>query len=231
MIDLNLDPHQMVDSALIRINADPLNYEAITKIELNRVLNVAQAGVIRTADVITNPSSISQGFDQLQYGNWIHGLPFDFVEVIKTVSFFLSLILLILFFSIWLRLRPMNKPDISITDEITPPQPVPGGPMMARWQEIMNHMDSVKEAEWKFAIIEADKLVEEALRKGGFPGDTLGEKLSLIHPDQLAGLDGLWEAHKVRNHVAHDFNYFLRYTEAKYAINQYERALRELEAI
>ena len=224
----------MIDTALGRISTSLVDYGAVTRAALDRVLDVTQGSAFQVADALASPSSAGVGKYQLSAVNWtewLHGLPFDFVEVLKTISFFVTLILLILFFSIWLRLRPLNKPEMTITDEIIPPSPAPGGAMSARWQEIRNHMDSVKEAEWKFAVIEADKLLEEALRKAGFPGDTLGERLSLIQPEQLQGLDGLWDAHKVRNRLAHDFNYFLRYTEAKNAINQFERALRELGAI
>lgn len=229
----SLDPYQMVNDALSRVNASPFDYEALTKAALDRVLNVTSTAALNTADAMAS-TSVQVGrfrFVDINWAAYLHGLPFHFIEIWKTISFFASLILAILFFSIWLRLRPLNRPEISLAEEITPPQPAPGGPMTARWQEIMDHMGSVKEAQWKFAIIEADKLAEDALKKAGFPGDTLGERLALIQPGQLQNLEGLWEAHKIRNRVAHDLQYFLRYTEAKHAIAQYEGALRELGAL
>jgi len=59
----------------------------------------------------------------------------------------------------------------------------------------------------------------------------MGDILMNIQPGQLTTLQGLWEAHKIRNRLVHDINYFLRYTEAKRAVGLYEKTLRELQAI
>ncbi len=70
--------------------------------------------------------------------------------------------------------------------------------------------------------------MDDVLRKAGFPGDMLGERLMNIQDGQLTTLDGLWEAHKIRNRLVHDTDYFLRYSEAKRAIEAYEQTLKEL---
>lgn len=111
------------------------------------------------------------------------------------------------------------------------PEPASGGALTSKWGEIMRHFESEKEAEWKFAIIEADKLVDDLLKSAGYPGDTTGERLMGIEKVQLLSLDGLWEAHKIRNKLAHDTNYFLRYAEARRAIQFYEKTLEELQAL
>ncbi len=113
-------------------------------------------------------------------------------------------------------------------EEEAPPS---SGAYAARWGEIVRHMDSAKETEWKFAIIEADKLIDLVLKRAGFPGDTLGERLTNAQLGQIQTLEGLWQAHKVRNRIAHDLDYFLRFTEAKQAIEQYAASLREFQAI
>lgn len=106
-----------------------------------------------------------------------------------------------------------------------------GGAIQSRWEEIMRHMGSDKEAEWKFAIIEADKLVNDSLMTAGYLGDTMGERLMSIQKEQLVSIDGLWEAHKIRNKIAHEVNYFLRYAEARRAIQLFESVLQELGII
>ena len=109
-------------------------------------------------------------------------------------------------------------------------EPAYGGASQSRWEEILSHVDSAKEAEWKFAIIEADKLVDDLLKHAGYLGDTMGERLMNIEKGQIANLDGLWEAHKIRNKLVHDVNYFLRQAEARKAIQLYENILKELGA-
>lgn len=115
------------------------------------------------------------------------------------------------------------------------PGPVTGEsaarPLGVRWNEVTSHLDSPREADWKVALMEADKLVDDALAKAGFPGDTFGDRLTNIRPGMLVSLDGVWWAHKVRNRLAHEMDYFLRYTEARQAIGYYEQALRELQLI
>lgn len=111
------------------------------------------------------------------------------------------------------------------------PEAASGGAGQSRWEEILRHVDSAKEAEWKFAIIEADKLLEDTLKQAGYPGDSMGERLLSIEKGQLLSLDGLWEAHKVRNKLVHDMNYFLRQAEARKVIQLYEDTLRELSAL
>jgi len=99
-----------------------------------------------------------------------------------------------------------------------------------RWQEINNHLDSINESEWKFAVIEADTIVDTMLRDL-FPGETMGERLMNIDKTKLLSIDGLWEAHKIRNRLAHDPNYFMRHAEAVRAIKLFEITLKEIGAL
>ena len=123
------------------------------------------------------------------------------------------------------------RDQIAIQEQAAvPSEPSEGGPVQNRWNEILSHIDSVREGEWKFAIIEADKLVDDQL-KNFFPGETMGERLMNIDKTNLLTIDGLWEAHKVRNRLAHDTNYFLRHAEAVRSIRLYEATLKELELL
>lgn len=108
------------------------------------------------------------------------------------------------------------------------PEAALGGALPSKWEEIMRHAESPREAEWKFAIVEADKLVDDILKSAGYAGDTMGERLMNIEKGQLTTLEGLWEAHKVRNKLVHDSNYFLRYAEARRAVELYKNTLHEL---
>lgn len=107
----------------------------------------------------------------------------------------------------------------------------PTGILRDRWNGLLKHLDSTHEAQWKIAVIEADKLVDDALAKAGYSGDTFGDRLSNIRPGTLLSLDGIWWAHKVRNRLAHEVDYFLRYTEARQAVGYFEAALSELQLI
>ena len=151
---------------------------------------------------------------------------------LKLASALASLVFLGLAVYFIIQLRKLIAIKIKLAlDSLKKHEPAAGGAIESIWGEILRHADSAKEAEWKFAIIEADKLVDDILKKGGYPGDSMGERLTNIQKEQLLSLDGLWTAHKIRNKLAHDSAYFLRYAEARQAIKFYEEALRELNAI
>lgn len=159
------------------------------------------------------------GFGQDQ--NW---------NVVKLILTIVSVLLGVLFVIVVIKINKLAAVKINLAKELLPPQPATSG-SNARWDEIEKHINSTREAEWKFAVIEADKLVDELLKNAGFAGDTMGDRLMNIQPGQLTTLQGLWEAHKIRNRLVHDTNYFLRYTEAKRAVGLYEKTLKELQAL
>ena len=150
------------------------------------------------------------------------------LEILKSIGFLVSLIFAVLLLWVILRSREKIADELEeIKTVLNPPKPGEGK-YDARWKEVREHLTSFREAEWKFAIIEADKIAEAALREAGFPGETIGERMMLITKDQLVSIDDLWGAHKLRNVIAHDPNYQVKYAEVREAIERYEKALREL---
>jgi hypothetical protein len=121
--------------------------------------------------------------------------------------------------------------EVQATPQDGEPPAIVAGVLRDRWNGILAHLDSTRESDWKTAVLEADKLVDDALAKAGFPGATFGDRLSNIQPEALLSLDGVWWAHKVRNRLAHEVDYFLRYTEARQAVGYFEAALAELQLI
>lgn len=151
---------------------------------------------------------------------------------VKTIALYLSVVLAALAVYFIIQFQKLVKQKLEVMKSLLHiPETASGGGVISRWGEIVRHFESIKEAEWKFAIIEADKLVDDLLKQAGYLGDTMGERLMNIEQGQLLSLQGLWEAHKVRNKLAHDTNYFLRYAEARQAIKFYEEALKELGII
>ena len=164
-------------------------------------------------------------------GSGLEGAISDTFHGLKILSFFLTVTLAVVLVVVMVKLAGLYGGKLSpkkIMDSINPPTPTAGGGVAARWDEIIRHIDSVKETEWRYAIMEADKLVDHLLQKAGFQGDTMGERLKGIAPGTLLSVQNLWDAHKIRNLIAHETGYTLRYAEARDAIRNYEKALREL---
>jgi hypothetical protein len=102
------------------------------------------------------------------------------------------------------------------------------GPKNNRIQDVMTHIGSDSPNDWKLAIIEADIILDEILKNAGYAGNSLGERLKSIAPSQLQSLDDAWQAHKVRNQVAHaGADFILTRKLAEDTIKQYRRVFYE----
>ena len=109
---------------------------------------------------------------------------------------------------------------------------MPENPIAARFARLLKHLDSGRESDWRLAIIEADVLLDEMVTGMGYRGDSLGEKLKGIEKSDFTTLAEAWEAHGVRNKIAHDGAAFLlSEREARRVIGLYEQVLREFRYI
>jgi hypothetical protein len=100
------------------------------------------------------------------------------------------------------------------------------------WNSIRSKLLSDNPSDWKLAIIEADIYLDRVLDQKGFYGDTLGDKFKQITPDKLPSIQIAWEAHKVRNRIAHDgADFFLTMPESRRVLSYYEIVFRDLEVI
>ena len=98
----------------------------------------------------------------------------------------------------------------------------------AVWLEIEQKINSVNQGDWRLAILEADVLLFEMLEQMGLPGQNLGEKLKSADSSFFNTLNEAWQAHKVRNIIAHEgAGYKLSYNEAKRTIDLYRRVFEE----
>ena len=97
-----------------------------------------------------------------------------------------------------------------------------------RFEQIKFHLDSNNPNDWRLAIIEADIVLGELLDKRGYAGSSIGEQLKSISPRQLQTLDEAWEAHKVRNQIAHaGADFILTKKLARDTIGRYQRVFTE----
>ena len=80
---------------------------------------------------------------------------------------------------------------------------------MAHWKRIGEMMAQPGMEQTKSAIMEADKLFDIALRQHGFKGETMGERLKDARQffQNNAIYQGVWEAHKLRNALAHEVGF------------------------
>jgi hypothetical protein len=80
------------------------------------------------------------------------------------------------------------------------------------------------------AVIDADNLFDEALKKSNYRGKTMGERLVAAQRD-ITDNDAVWYAHKLRNRLVHEPSVRLRENEAKNALAGFRRGLKDLGAL
>jgi hypothetical protein len=98
------------------------------------------------------------------------------------------------------------------------------------WAKITGRLETGLESEYKLAVIEADSILNDILKRMDFGGETLGERLEKLTAATLPNLKQVWEAHKIRNNIVHDPDYRLSLDETRRALVIYEQALRDLQA-
>ena len=80
------------------------------------------------------------------------------------------------------------------------------------------------------SVIDADKLLDHALRRRGFKGKTMGERL-VSAQKSLTNNDAVWYAHKLRNRLVHEPEARLKEREAKAALAGIRQGLQDLGAL
>lgn len=101
-----------------------------------------------------------------------------------------------------------------------------------RWKKVLDQLGMPNESDWRVAIIEADNILGDMLLKMRYVGDTIGEKLKSIEPSDFLTLPHAWEAHKMRNRIAHEGAEFrLSHRESQRIIELYKKVFEEFHYI
>ncbi len=97
-----------------------------------------------------------------------------------------------------------------------------------KWTELLSRVKSPEGM--MLAIIDADKLLDEALKGHHLKGKTMGERL-VAGQRLLKDNDAVWYAHKLRNRLVHEPNVRLKKKEAQGALSGFRQGLRDLGAL
>lgn len=99
-----------------------------------------------------------------------------------------------------------------------------------KWLKIENGLTKADTRSYNFSVLEADKLLDKALKEMGVPGQSMGEKLKKLG-NRLPNLNQIWYAHKLRNQIVHESDFQISYDDAKRALRNFRQALKNLGAI
>ncbi len=99
------------------------------------------------------------------------------------------------------------------------------------WERVLQYQRSENPNDWKQAIIAADTMLDELVKSMQYPGETLGERLKQVEQSDFKTLDRAWEAHKVRNLIAHEGGYELTERVARETLANYRAVFEEFHVI
>ncbi len=99
------------------------------------------------------------------------------------------------------------------------------------WQQIKERLATSDPQQWKLAILEADKILNNILKMSGYLGQTLEDKLELITPAQLANVEDVVKAHRVCHKISTEPDFMLTQEEALTVMTIYRDSFRALNLI
>lgn len=97
-----------------------------------------------------------------------------------------------------------------------------------KWEEVQKFCADKKT--WPMAVIDADKLLDQALKKRHFKGKTMGERL-MSAQRTLSDNDRVWFGHKLRNELVHEAEVKLKKRDVQDALVGIRQALKDLHAL
>ena len=97
-----------------------------------------------------------------------------------------------------------------------------------RWQEVQDNCKSKNT--WPLAVINGDKLLDDALKARKYKGKTMGERLVAAQRD-ISDNDSVWFGHKLRNKLVHEESPPLKKEDVMKVLTGFRQALKDLGAL
>lgn len=97
-----------------------------------------------------------------------------------------------------------------------------------KWREIEAKAAGELPEASKLAIIEADKFVDDILKKIGLPGEHMADRLDNLPAAEMRSIEKFWYAHRLRNNIVHTPGFEVSPQEARKAMEGYRAFLEEL---
>lgn len=154
-----------------------------------------------------------------------------FILTLKIISLIISALLLVAAILLIIRLRKQLESSFELIAKSVSLPGLPKKKLVKRWESVLANLEKDDENSFKLAVIEADKIFDDILKRIGYQGEDMGERLKRLTPAQIANLDEVWQAHKLRNQIVHEPDFKLTKAQARRAVEIYQRALEDLEAI
>ncbi len=151
----------------------------------------------------------------------------------QVFSVFLSMGLIVLYWRMLRETGEVSRPLNEIFFSFLSPKKIEidAEGLFEKWSQIETRFGAYDEGQWKLGIIEADTVLDEAIKQLGFKGDTMGERMRKVQKDKFPFIDGAWRVHRVRNYLVHDPTYHLSPESATRTYEIYRNVFTQLGII
>lgn len=100
---------------------------------------------------------------------------------------------------------------------------------LKEWETIVSSIGETNSS-MQFSILQADKLLDKALKESGYKGSSMGERMTAASR-AFTKPDEVWSAHKLRNRIAHESNVTVSKKLTHRALLCFKKALKDLGAL
>jgi len=158
-------------------------------------------------------------YDETVFSETASAGPPIWLIVLVVVAAVIVLIALMVFI-IWIKKR-LTRPEMyGMSREA----------VQKKWDQINETSKMNGQMGLKLALVEADTLLDAALKSIMMPGETLGERLK-VACYKYPKLRDVWWAHKLRNQLVHQHDFQLSNHQTRQALNEFEKALKTLNVL
>ncbi|MEK9194341.1 MAG: hypothetical protein AAB884_00860 [Patescibacteria group bacterium] len=166
---------------------------------------------------------------------WFIGLPWPSIYgFVKAVIITLDVVLFIAFIWVFVKVlefRPKFLFNPSLAAKKKKKKAVKDPEVAKRWKSLLEKSISSPPQSFIIAIIEADKFVDDVLKKLGIQGEHMADRLEKLNNHDLRTLDKLWRVHRVRNELVHMPDFKISEVDAREILEVYEAFLKEIEVL
>ena len=100
-----------------------------------------------------------------------------------------------------------------------------------RWGAIKKRLENQEEKEFKVAIIEADEMIGDLVKRMGYQGENLGEVFQNVPEAQIESISKVKKAHEIKNRIVQDERFSVSLELARETLGYYEEFLNEFEVL
>lgn len=163
--------------------------------------------------------------------DFINRLLYIWQYIIRPIVIVLDVLLATLFVFLLTKIFPMQKVPSMFHHRRKKKEEKKDPAITAAWDAVQAKAVTGKIESMRLAVIEADALVDMVLKRAGYEGENLAERLARVLPSEVKSVEGVWAAHRLRNDLAHTPGFVLTVEAAKAALDVYEAFLKEVRAI